>query len=652
MANNWFFSSNDNGSITGIGEAGIETFKGAPYRSLAREICQNSIDARNDEQLPVKIEFSFFEIDRQEMPGFQKLSESINCCLDFWKEQNNKKTIDFFVQAKKVMEKPIIPVLRISDANTKGLQGSDKDCNTPWLNLVKATGVSSKEGAAGGSFGIGKSAPFVCSDLRTLFYATKDIDGLLASQGIAKLVSFKDKKLDENKSYITTGIGYYSPDNNKGPIKDCVSLDHDYRRQEYGTDIYIIGFNGERVVPLGKWRDEIIVSVLEDFLLAIHCGELVVNVDNTCIDKDSLKDLVEKYKNDSEIAYNYYQVLTDEQSKVIEYEFPNLGKIELRVLLKPGMHRKVMLSRKNGMKIFDKGNISGCINFAGVCMLKDNGINSYFREMENPQHNNWEPDRHPDGKTKADNNRKALFRYIKDKVNELGNEVSLEEMDAEGMGEYFADISTESIGSENQSESITDKTIRITSSTYMPLSSDAGYEKEATYNDEFVEDSDVNSTQEELGMFGSKDQHDDFPNKTHEGTGFGVGEGDNPGKNSHFGNGFQTDIFGEDNSTLKEESKMPLRLFSSREDTDSYNLIFVPQKSYGNGYLQVHIAGEQTKINASVSRAYDQINGRNLPFKKNRIYINDIHPKHKYKISFSLTDGNEYSLEVVLYACQ
>ena len=36
MAVEWNFPSNNYGTLSGIGEAGIETFKGAPYRSLAR----------------------------------------------------------------------------------------------------------------------------------------------------------------------------------------------------------------------------------------------------------------------------------------------------------------------------------------------------------------------------------------------------------------------------------------------------------------------------------------------------------------------------------------------------------------------------------------------------------------------------------------
>ena len=41
----WNFPSNNYGQILGIADSGVETFKGTPIKSLAREICQNSLDA-------------------------------------------------------------------------------------------------------------------------------------------------------------------------------------------------------------------------------------------------------------------------------------------------------------------------------------------------------------------------------------------------------------------------------------------------------------------------------------------------------------------------------------------------------------------------------------------------------------------------------
>lgn len=112
----------------------------------------------------------------------------------------------------KLCQADSIRVLRISDYNTTGLTGSMEMKPSPWNDLVKSSGVSNKSGESGGSFGIGKSAPFACSDLRTLFYHTLDKDGIRSYQGVANLASFQypdeRKWLKKNKGEITKGKGY------------------------------------------------------------------------------------------------------------------------------------------------------------------------------------------------------------------------------------------------------------------------------------------------------------------------------------------------------------------------------------------------------------------------------------------------------------
>lgn len=649
MANSWIFPSNNYGTITGIGEAGIETFKGSPYRSLAREICQNSMDARYNSDKPVVIEFSSFTIANTAIPDYSKLTDAMDSCLKFWTEQNNKKTITFFKKATAVIESDVISVLRISDFNTTGLQGSDKEINSAWLNLVKASGVSGKEGSAGGSFGIGKSAPFACSDLRTLFYATKDIDGLSAFQGIARLVSFREKGfLGKDKDSITTGTGYYSSDKRNSPIRVCLSLDPKYNRTEYGTDIFVLGFNKST-----DWKAEIISSVLDEFLIAIFNGELVVKVDATTIDKDNLGDVIELYKDHAKIAYNYYQVLTDENASIIEHEFPGLGTIELRILVKQGLHRKVMMCRRNGMKIFDKANISSTIQFAGICTLKDDKINSYFREMENPQHNAWEPERCiSDSKTKAKANMSMLYKYVKNEVIDMGKKTTVDEIDAEGMGEYFADTENMNTDNENKNEAISSATSSIEINVTKPVKEMMGYEESLSADTEYPEDdnNDPDGYDEDYGNSGSKDQHDDGHNKTHDGNGFGRGEGYNPGTHgsgdNKFNNGF--DDF-DDESKARHIGTMSVRLYLSDREKNIYNLVFTPQKSAGSGYLQIDLSGEQNKVKASIVAAVNLLAGKSLKCKGNKIYLDNIQKTKKNKVSFCLEYVEECSMEVKLY---
>ena len=126
----WNFPDNNNGEIVGIGEAGIETFRGSLFSSLAREICQNSLDARVDYKQPVKVEFVLGNIAKNKIPGINELSEAVNLCKEYWK--SNEKTVKFFDNAIKVCKADKIRVLRISDYNTTGLTGSNKAKLSPW----------------------------------------------------------------------------------------------------------------------------------------------------------------------------------------------------------------------------------------------------------------------------------------------------------------------------------------------------------------------------------------------------------------------------------------------------------------------------------------------------------------------------------------
>ena len=90
----------------------------------------------------------------------------------------------FFKHILEAMRKRGISCLRISDFNTTGLTGSHEEYNSPWCNLTKSSGASDKSGGAGGSFGIGKFAPYACSVLRTVFYSTSDTEGICAAQGV------------------------------------------------------------------------------------------------------------------------------------------------------------------------------------------------------------------------------------------------------------------------------------------------------------------------------------------------------------------------------------------------------------------------------------------------------------------------------------
>jgi hypothetical protein len=89
----WDFPLNNYGQINGIADAGVETFKGTPLKSLAREVCQNSLDAGNGGI--VRIQFSPFSIKLHEIIDIEPLQNAFKSALDFWQIQEDKKAKDF-----------------------------------------------------------------------------------------------------------------------------------------------------------------------------------------------------------------------------------------------------------------------------------------------------------------------------------------------------------------------------------------------------------------------------------------------------------------------------------------------------------------------------------------------------------------------------
>ena len=82
----WNFPSNNDSQTIGINDSGVETFKGTPIKSLAREICQNSLDARLDDSKPAIVEFSTFDIDPKKIPDCNNLIDAFERSQEFWKD--------------------------------------------------------------------------------------------------------------------------------------------------------------------------------------------------------------------------------------------------------------------------------------------------------------------------------------------------------------------------------------------------------------------------------------------------------------------------------------------------------------------------------------------------------------------------------------
>ena len=632
----WNFPSNDNGCVNGVSEAGIETFRGDVFKSLAKEICQNSLDARLDDNKPVRIEFYLSNIDIQDIPDCERLQEVFILSKKYW--EDNKKANAFYKKAVEILMSKKIRLLRISDFNTTGITGSREKKSSNWIDLVKSSGVSNKTGTAGGSYGIGKNAPFASSELRIVYYRTLDKDNIRAYQGVAKLASFEEERLDKDniwgslskkkKKIMTQGIGFYGNIENNLPVFEDFSLDN-FKRTEIGTDLYILGF-----VKDDDWKNEMIKSVLSSYLLSIYNGDLEIIIENILINKTNLEDLVQEYADD--LTKDYYQVLCSPNTVHKEKEFAGLGNITLDILIGKDLNkRKVLMARGNGMKIFDKNRISSTMQFAGICILKDRKVDEYFRSMETQQHDKWEPNRH-DNKKEAEKIIKELYKFIKDEIKDLGRNTILDEMDAVGASEYLPDEVIEvKTKEQNKKESLLNKTSSVSSLKKIEVITS---NKEGT---QIIDEANLNNGN--INVEGEINDNGDLVarkkhNKSNKQTDFNVYE--------YFGIPSN-----EGDSLLENPSKIePLsfRLFLYDKNNKEYKLSFVPKRSSCNSYIKIYLMGEQGSIPASVSTAYDSKKNK-MSCKNNNIYIGDLIANQKYTIIYSIDNDELCSMEVSIH---
>lgn len=627
----WNFPSNNYGQIFGIADSGVETFKGTPIKSLAREICQNSLDAALENGEPTRIEFKTFEIDPHKIPDYSNLEDALKRALDFWSQQQSTKAKTFFKQALDVIHKSTITCLRISDFNTSGLIGSREEYNSPWCNLTKSSGASDKSGSHGGSFGIGKFAPYACSSLRTVFYSTSDKDGLCASQGVSRLTSFKSKKNE-----ITQGTGFYGNDKNS-PMYKQFSLDPAYSRsaENSGTDIFIAAFNGDK-----GWQHQMVASVLDGFLYAIYNGTLVVDVDGTIISKDSLADLMISHKEYfNEHADEYYQALTDEKlartfTKELTDDPETIGKLTLKLMIMPSFSRRVAMIRQTGMKIKDKGNINGLIPFAGTLFIEGDAINSYLRSLENPQHLEWEVER-AENKSKAKRLLTTLTRFIKASLDEMKNDESEEALDPT-VGEYLSasdfDKSPNQERTEALQDSIKDIKIRVTEVAPKPSGTQTGEPGQTLVDDE---EGDIIVT--------------DLPGEGGSGSQGQGGHGGNGGGSNPGDGGGNVPV--EHRKKLSAISAASVRNVVRNKATGEYTIVFTPGSSATNGILEVFMSAESQNYDASIIAASCS-ECPDLKFDKNRITNLSFTERKAIRLNIQLDYHDYCSLEVKAYGNQ
>ncbi len=392
----WHFAQQLGGRDDGPNDPMSESFKRTPYASLIRESIQNSLDVPLDKSQPVKMEFSISRIDSRNYPNFYELKDHIQGCLDYYPHNPDAKSayqpmVDYFEQLGWRGE---ISYIKVSDYNTLGMSYVKGNTELPFYAFVRAAGVSSKSDVtAGGSFGYGKAAYFYISPIRTVLVSTKTKDGKYFFEGVSSLCTHLGKR---NKERLVA-VGYY--DNNDGePVSDYTKIPSRFRRDDCGTDIFILGIDVSDKASIYK---EMKLAVLKNFWMAIYCNRLEVKINDQTINSENIvKMMSELFPDELDTAatdrkYNprpYLDAVAnkgiDNHHVYIERELPTVGKVSFYALKNKQATDKIVYMRRPYMLVKAKRTQSSN-GFFGVFICEDKRGNEILRHTENPAHNEW-----------------------------------------------------------------------------------------------------------------------------------------------------------------------------------------------------------------------------------------------------------------------
>lgn len=613
----WRFPPLSGGTKQGYTNNDIEGFKGEELiDNLAREICQNSLDAYDkSENKPVKVVFELKQVEQAEHDVFAGYKACLSGCRAFWTRNGGKidaKLDAFLLDAEACMKKPKISVLVASDYNTKGLLGNHdlEDISTPWEALTGADGMSVKpDDNSGGSFGIGKNAPFACSSLSMVFYNTYDVENHRAFIGVGRLATLLNA---DGKP--TQRVGKYQKNNDEEEIwlpiyeEDNNSFRELFHREEHGTDVIIVGFN-----EVEKWEDNISKAVLKNFFVAIREKKLIVEIKNgletKVIDDNSISGLIEEYsKSDKELEITRQLYLAFVEPDIEPVKLKVLDEeeaVEVYIKSESTFSRTIANFRSTGMLV-GKGQRRIYQHYAAVLIVRKEGLGKLLRACEPPRHNRWdyklikaeaEKEKRKQAKQALDYLDDEVLRILKSQYEVQAGNVT----DAVGVSAYLPDSDDGALPEESMGTDILNVKVKVgKAKVKKPRSVSSNVPGEEKTGKEISGDT---------GNQGSRIGPDVPPEPgPFPGPGPGPIPGPNPGPspdhpvvpNPDVNNKGVAQGAGARMVSIKELSKR--RIFPVAVNVGLYKAVVRPNRDYENLFVECVVAGEdgstdQIKIN-------------------------------------------------------
>jgi hypothetical protein len=460
----WNFPENLGGLAAGFNDPSMDTFKGRRLSALVREIIQNSLDARTSLDKPVVVDFQLTDLKSTDVTEITSLAKHIELARGTAKLQELEHAVEFYTAAlKAIQDSRHITFLCVHDSNTSGLTGPIEGPNGAWYALTKGAGLTQKvSNSSLGSFGHGSKAPFVCSDVRSVFYLSAIVPAKgrkkheYRFQGKSILQSYKSAK-----GRMTQGTGFYGHAENCEPLLDTdapiwARKLRESRTTETGTSI---------LVPCSTIAKDslpsISITAIANFFYAIKKGTLevqigdlerltAVNIDQKYSEyRNKIREVLEEV--DIDLITEAFQTIETIVSPTHhgEQQIQNFGRIDWYFRSDPEIEsRSVAVARGNGMLITKAApqltrfqNLKPFEFF--VCVSGEGS--EVLKSIENPEHDNFQFERIDDPKRRRTIKRKyELFsKEVRGILKRFAEYSSIDQVMVDELQDLFSDISRE-----------------------------------------------------------------------------------------------------------------------------------------------------------------------------------------------------------------
>lgn len=395
--NEWHFEPKTRGSTYGSSDASEEFFKNNSWDNVVREIIQNSLDVPKSVNKPINISIKLFKIPTDDIQ-VSKLRPHFDQALLMAKKQGYSKTIQKSLKnAIGILSHKEIDVLAITDTGTTGLVGD------AWKSLIHGEGITYKSGnVAGGSFGIGKNAPYLMSPIKTVFYHTKYTDSAGTVEkfiGRCKLITHPNPK-NKSKSLNPNGFFCAGPEGEDYKPIHGRDIPRKFRigNKDGSTTIFIIGFNRKNA-----WQKQTEKSVAKNFFKAIMDKKLLVHIGNKTIDDEELERLLDIDKTLTKTSYYHRLAKRPDYEEDIGNSF---GKFTLLFTINQGsdtnLPNQLAYINIKGMLITDakqfgrnpfSPQLGDYFGYAALLQAADEKTEAKIRSLETPNHQSIEYER-------------------------------------------------------------------------------------------------------------------------------------------------------------------------------------------------------------------------------------------------------------------